>query len=472
MVESPTSASFAGRLLQAILEQAGEPPADASVRFHGADPVFPTPLRIGDMGAATIAAAALQAARLWLLRGGQPQELTVDVDAAAAAMRSSRYLQPDSPPQGPARVRAAGGGLGVYRTRDGRWFYFQRLFEHHRRRQCDVLGCEDEQQAIAQAVAGWEGAALEEAIAQAGAAGAMVRSHGEWSAHAQAQALARLPLFEILRFADAPSRPLPPAERPLSGVRVLDLTRVLAGPTCARTLAEHGASVLRIGTPRFPDNEQMMQDTGHGKRSAVLDLTQEREAARLRDLVAGADVFVQGYRPGALDALGFSPREVAKHRPGIVYVSLSAWGHEGPWSRRRGFDSVVQAASGIADELAVDGVPRFAPANPLDYATGYLAAFAAMVALARRAHEGGSYLVRVSLAQTGRWLCSLPRVERERYAAQPPDLPPQRLEALMATTQTPFGRLRHLAPCARLSLTPGRWDLPSVPLDHDPPEWW
>jgi hypothetical protein len=198
-----------------------------------------------------------------------------------------------------------------------------------------VLGCADEQQAIAEAVSRWEGAALEEAIVQAGAAGAMVRGHAEWSDHAQARALARLPLFDIVRLADAPPRPLPPAGRPLSGVRVLDLTRVLAGPTCGRTLAEHGASVLHIGTPRYPDNEHMMQDTGHGKRSAVLDLTLEADAARLRELIAGAHVFVQGYRPGALAALGFSPREVAKLRPGIVYVTLSAWGHEGPWSMRR-----------------------------------------------------------------------------------------------------------------------------------------
>jgi hypothetical protein len=154
-----------------------------------------------------------------------------------------------------------------------------------------------------------------------------------------------------------------------------------------------------------------------------------------------------------------------------VYVSISAFGRAGPWHARRGFDSVVQAVSGIADEHATAERPRFAPANPLDYMTGYLAAFGAMVALARRARDGGSYHVRVSLAQTGRWLSSLSRVAPELREACPVELAPERLDQLMMTSDTPFGRLRHLAPAAQLTATPPRWDRPSAPLDHDPPEW-
>ena len=160
--------------------------------------------------------------------------------------------------------------------------------------------------------------------------------------------------------------------------------------------------------------------------------------------------------------------DVAKRRPGIVYVSISAFSHTGPWRNRRGFDSVVQAVSGIADEHTRDGRPRFAPANPLDYTAGYLAAFGTMVALGRRAREGGSYHVRVSLAQAGRWLASVPRVSANNVAA---DLPAERLDQLTMVSETPFGRLRHLAPVAHMSETQPRWDKPSVPLDHDPPEW-
>jgi crotonobetainyl-CoA:carnitine CoA-transferase CaiB-like acyl-CoA transferase len=195
---------------------------------------------------------------------------------------------------------------------------------------------------------------------------------------------------------------------------------------------------------------------------------QPADAERLRELVRGADVFSQGYRPGAIAGLGFGLESVMALRPGIVYVQLSAFSHRGPWSGRRGFDSIVQAHSGIAEEHAKNGVPRFAPANPLDYMTGYLAAFGVMIALLRRCREGGSYRVRLSLAQTGRWLAGLPRVSCDGVAT---DLPAQRLEQLMITSETPFGRLRHLGPIAQLSETPGRWDRPSVPLDHDPPEW-
>jgi crotonobetainyl-CoA:carnitine CoA-transferase CaiB-like acyl-CoA transferase len=472
-----SAAVTAIELLQGILAGVGEQPADEDVALSGEDPVLRSPLRIGEAGAATIGAAALVAARLWTLRGGDRQSVRVDVDAAAAAMRSSRYVRVESG-DGPAdeaasladfRPRAARGGTGVFRTRDGRWIYLHRAFPHHRARICSVLECADEEADLASAVKGWDALALEEAIVGAGACAAMVRSAGEWRALEQAQAVAALPLLEVDKMAETPPLPLDAAARPLAGVRVLDLTRVLAGPTCARTLAEQGADVLRVGTRRLPEDDAMLRDTGHGKRSTALDLNDAREAARLRELVRGADVFSQGYRPGAMASLGFGLEDVLALRPGIVYVQLSAFSHRGPWAARRGFDSIVQAHSGIADEHAVDGVPGFAPANPLDYMTGYLAAFGVVVALIRRAREGGSYRVRLSLAQTGRWLARQPRVDATGVA---PDLEPERLGSLMMTSDTPFGRLRHLAPIAQLSETPGRWDRPAVPLDHDPPEWW
>ena len=461
----------AAALLDQVLATVGEPPAERAVELFGADPVLPSPLPIGEAGAATIAAAGLMAARLWKLRNGRTQTVRVAVDAAAAAMRSGRYLRLESEiasSMADFRPRAARGGTAVFPSRDGRWIYLHRAFPHHRARICSVLDCTEDEAEIAAAAKAWDALALEDAVVRADACAAMVRSAADWRTLEQARALEALPLLEVDRVADAQPIPLPSAARPLTGVRVLDLTRVLAGPTCARTLAEHGADVLRVGTVRWPDDLQMMRDTGHGKRSCALDLTVGDDAEQLRSLVRGADVFSQGYRPGALARLGFGLEEVAALRPGIIYVQLSAFSHRGPWAERRGFDSIVQAHSGIADEHALDGTPRFAPANPLDYMTGYLAAFGVMVALSRRAHEGGSYRVRLSLAQTGRWLAGLPRVACDGVAA---DLPRERLDALMMTSETPFGRLRHLAPVAQLSETPARWDRPSVPLDHDTPEW-
>lgn len=463
-------APMAAELVDDLLRLVGDDAGGSTIEFAGTDPVLPTQFRVGEAGAAAIGASALMAARIWELRGGHAQHIRVDVDAAAAAMRSARYLRRDP---SPGRGQLSGGrGLGFYLTSDDRWIYFQRLFAHHQARLVEVLKCRYEEDAITEAVSRWKAEELEEAVIANGACAGMVRSRDEWIAHDQAQAVASLPLIEVARISSSEREPFGDASRPLSGVRVLDVTRVLAGPTCGRTLAEHGADVLRVGTERFPDNEQMMMDTGHGKRSCVLDLTSPTDSVRLSSLISGADVFIQGYRPGALARLGFSPEDVAALRPGIIYVSISAFSHEGPWQTRRGFDSVVQSVNGIAHVSAHEGRPRSIPANPLDYATGYLLAFGTMVALRRRALEGGSYLVRGSLAQTGQWLSELPSLEPHLASAQPPDLSAGRLDSLMTSVDTPFGRLRYLTPAAQLSATPGRWDLLTRPLDHDSPEWW
>ncbi|HZQ37512.1 MAG TPA: CoA transferase [Dehalococcoidia bacterium] len=460
-------------MLSEILAAAAVAP-ETSATFAGEDPVFPLPLRIGEAGAAAIAACGVAAAEVWRQRTGRGQRVHVDVDAAAAAMRGNQYLRRESngavEPSRRAPILPGSGG-GIFRTVDDRWIYLHGGFEHHRQRIREVLACDAGAESMARAVAGRRAAELEEAIVAHGACAGMVRSAEEWRREPQARAVAALPLLEVLRVSDSPPEPLPAGERPLAGVRVLDLTRVLAGPTCARTLAEHGAEVLRVGTDRLPNDETQTIDTGHGKRSTVLDLTDAGGVATLRELIRGADVFSQGYRPGSLAARGFSPDEVMALRPGIVYVTLSAFGHEGPWRERRGFDTLVQAVSGIAQEYALDGKPRLYPVSALDYITGYLAAFGAMVALRRRASEGGSYLVRISLAQTGRWLTAQGRIGPELVAAAPGDLPPERIAALSTTSETPFGRLRHLAPIVQLSETPARWARPAVPLDHDQPRW-
>jgi len=298
----------------------------------------------------------------------------------------------------------------------------------------------------------------------------MVRTRDEWRAHAQAQAVAGLPLLEIVRLGDAPPEPPGAGPRPLSGVRALDLTRVIAGPVCGRTLAEHGADVLAITAAHLPSMDAHVMDNGRGKLSAHLDLRREDDLGRLRTLIGDADVFVQSYRPGALAARGLAPEEVARLRPGIVYVTLSAYGHAGPWRGRRGFDSLVQCASGIAHEggvaAGVDG-PRHLPAQALDHATGYLAAFGAMVALSRRAQEGGSWLVRVSLAQTARWLDGLGRADGQVV----PDPTVEDVRDLLEERDTAFGRLSWVAPATRLSETPGRWERPPVPLGTHAPAW-
>jgi crotonobetainyl-CoA:carnitine CoA-transferase CaiB-like acyl-CoA transferase len=438
----------------------------------GTDPILPTPFRIADAGAATLAATGIAAVALWEHRTGRSQKVGVDVRHATASLRSGHYLKVDDGHVSSDRNKI----MGFYPTRDGRWSYVHANFPNHRAAALKVLGCEQAHAAVIQAVAGWNAADLEEAIIAANGAGGMVRSQAEWANHPQAAAVAALPLLEILRIGDSEPEPLPEGNRPLSGIRVVDITRVLAGPTCARTLAEHGADVMKISAPHLPNLGYQELDTGHGKLSAHLDLRQQQNVETLRGLIRQADVFSQGYRPGTLDARGLSPEELAALRPGLVYVSLCAFGHTGPWASRRGFDTVIQAVSGMTARQAeiVPGKtagPQFYPVSAIDYCTGYLMATGAMIALKRRAEEGGSWLVRISLAQVGKWIVDLGEVSADALRGVPAEFTAEELDRWSMVSDTPSGRLRHLKPVVQLSETPPHWVRPSVPLGYHPPVW-
>ena len=445
----------------------------AAVAFTGgSDPVLPTPFRIGLAGAATVAAAGLGAAGLWQARTGRRQQITVDLHRATASLRSGHYMKLGEGHLSPKRNDI----MGCYRTRDGRWSYLHCNFPNHRAAALGVLGVAEDRSAVAAAVAKWDAADLEEAIIAAKGAGGMVRTQAEWAGHPQANAIASLPLMEIIRIGDSPPEALPKGDRPSAGIRVLDLTRVLAGPTCARTLAEHGADVMKISAAHLPNLGYQEWDTGHGKLSAQLDLRQPADLETLRGLVRETDVFSQGYRPGSLAGRGLAPEELAALRPGLVYVSLSAFGHSGPWAGRRGFDTVVQTVSGMTTRQAevVPGKtegPQFYPVSAIDYCTGYLMAFGAMVALARRAEQGGSWLVRISLAQVGKWMADLGEVPAAALAQVPAEFGEAELDSWSTVSQTPSGPLRHLKPVVQLSETPAYWARPSVPLGYHRPEW-
>jgi crotonobetainyl-CoA:carnitine CoA-transferase CaiB-like acyl-CoA transferase len=252
---------------------------------------------------------------------------------------------------------------------------------------------------------------------------------------------------------------------------VLDLTRVIAGPVCGRALAAHGADVMRVTAPHLPGLPDLDIDTGRGKLSASIDLRATDDRDWLRALVREAHIFVQGYRPGALAARGFSPEALAEMRPGIIAVTLTAYGHVGPWAGRRGFDSLVQNACGInVSEAEAAGVPapKELPAQALDHATGYLMAFGALMALMRKLREGGSWHVRVSLAQTAHWLMGLGRVENGFACAEPNA---EEIAALTDQMDTPFGRLSFIRHAAILADAPASWARPPVRLGTHAPVW-
>jgi crotonobetainyl-CoA:carnitine CoA-transferase CaiB-like acyl-CoA transferase len=460
--------------LRTLLPIAGwsEDRADAVELTGGADPILPTPFRISETSAATLAATGLAVSDLWELKTGRCQDVAVDARQATASLRSVQYMQMDDAPVPHHRHSI----MGVYPAKDGRWSYLHCNFPNHREAALRVLGVPEDREAVRQAVATWDALELEEAIIAVNGAGGMVRTMDEWARHPQAAAIASLPLMEIVKVGDSPPEPLPDGDRPLSGIRVLDLTRVLAGPTCARTLAEHGADVMKITAAHLPNLGHQEFDTGHGKLSAQLDLRQPKDLATLLGLIRESDVFSQGYRPGTLGQRGLSPEALAEIRPGIVFVSLCAFSHVGPWASRRGFDTVIQTVSGITSRQGElfpgkEPGPQFYPVSAIDYLTGYLMAFGAMVALARRAREGGSWLVRISLAQTGRWLVGQGQVPVSELQDVPRDFTADEIARWSTTSDTPVGRLRHLGPVVRLSKTPPRWERPTVPLGYHEPVW-
>src|ERR1700755_686499 len=304
----------------------GDPSALGAVTLTGEEPQLPSSFRVAAAAQASIAAAGLAAAKIWQLRSGESQDVAVDMRHAVVECRSERYLRVDGKPPGPAWDAIA----GVYKTGDGRFVRLHTNFPHHRDAVCKVLNCKAERDAVQAALMQWNGEAFETAAYAGGCVVALMRSHDEWLAVPHAKALAELPLVRIGKIGEAAPKPWPKGDRPLAGVRVLDLSRVIAGPVAGRTLAVHGADVMLISSPHLPAIHWLPIDHRRGKLTGFADLKTEQGGDVLRGLLAQADIFSQGYRPASIAALGFSPEDAARIRPGIVYVSLSAYGDRRP----------------------------------------------------------------------------------------------------------------------------------------------
>jgi crotonobetainyl-CoA:carnitine CoA-transferase CaiB-like acyl-CoA transferase len=459
--------STAKNALAALWRLFGQPQtALDAIELTGSEPVLPSSFAVGTAAQVSIAASALAAAELWRLRTGRSQHVTIEMRDAAIEFRSEHYMRLAESKRGEVWDKIA----GLYRCGDDRWVRLHTNFPHHREGMLKLLGCDYARDAVQRALDRWKGEEFETAAAEAGLVASMTRSFAEWDAHPQGKAVASLPTFTIEKIGEAAPQPLPPGDRPLSGVRVLDLTRVIAGPVCGRTLSVHGADVMLVTAAHLPQMMPLVVDNGRGKLSTFVDMRDASGRETLAGLTRGADIFVQGYRPGAVQSNGFGPADVARLRPGIVYVSLCAYGHEGPWANRRGFDSLVQNANGINHaeaQAAGSAQPKPLPCQALDHAAGYLMAFGAMTALARRATQGGSWHVRVSLAQTGHWIRGLGRVDGLGHPDPGFDAVRDRLEE----SASGFGRLTTVRHAAAMSETPPRWARPSVPLGTHAPEW-
>lgn len=467
---SPPASALAA--LSTLWAGAGLPdPALRRVGLTGREPVLPSSFAVATALQASLGAAALAAAEIGHARGAPQQQVAVDaLDVVCEA--SGHFALDGRVPELWDKLSGlypCGGAAGP------QWLRIHANFAHHRDGALRLLGLPEGDQTgreqVVQALQRWRAEDFEQAAADAGLVVAALRSFEQWDAHPQAAAVAAQPLLALQRLGDAPARPagapLAPGQLPLQGLRVLDLTRILAGPVAGRTLAAYGADVMLVNGPQLP-NIDAIADTSRGKLSVQIDLKTEAGRRTLRELVSQADVFLQGYRPGALAALGFGADELARLRPGLVIASLSAYGEAGPWGGRRGFDSLVQTATGFnhAEAQAFgDARPRALPLQVLDYSAGFLLAFGVQAALLRRAVEGGSWQLRVTLARTGQWLRALGRTEGFAAVGKPD------LDAALETSASGFGSLRAVRHAARFSHLAPAWSRPAMPPGSHPPEW-
>jgi crotonobetainyl-CoA:carnitine CoA-transferase CaiB-like acyl-CoA transferase len=444
-------------VLRAVWQAAGGDAARCSrVAFTGAG-ALPSVFPVTALAAGAVAAAALAVAEL----AGVASAVTVDRRLASFWFAYS--IKPDGwtmpPPWDPI--------AGDYPAADG-WIRLHTNAPHHRAAALKVLGTEADREAVAAAVARRRADDLEAAVVAAGGCAATMRSLEAWAAHDQGKAVGAEPLLwqEVGDRATAPG-PIDPA-RPLAGIRVLDLTRVLAGPVATRFLAGFGAEVLRIDPPDW-DEPAILPEVTLGKRCARLDLRQAEDRERLKELLAAADIVVHGYRPGALDRLGLDAAERRRLRPGLIDVSLDAYGWTGTWAGRRGFDSLVQMSTGIADSgMRRRGKdrPTPLPVQALDHAAGYVLAAAAIRGLAERRSGGLGSSWRTSLARVAALLTGLPRAGEAAALAKPTDA-----DYDPAIETTGWGPARRLLPPLAIAGTPMRWDRPAAPLGTAPASW-
>ena len=461
---------------RSVMNELGLSPEDTggAITFVGEDPIFPSVHRLGACIGIPIMAGAAGIADIWRQRSGRGQDLTLDLRKAIHGINPMYKFMPTIngyPYQLPYFIGNP-MGFDLYRTKDGRFFLPTGAYPRLLAGMCTFLGCSPDKDSIAKAVSHWDSAELDEAAAAAGLVFAVVRTPEEWAAHPQGKQLAEKPVVEIVKIGDSDPEPFTPAARPLSGLRVLSATHVIAGNVMSRTLAEHGAEVLQIAHPEEFEHEALIQDPCAGFTSnGWLDLNQADARQKAYELAASADVFVESYRTRKISSLGLSPEELAARRPGIVYASARCYTYDGPWANRAGFDMEALCVTGFTTEEGTPEEPKFPPTHVMnDYIAGYLGAAGIQAALIRRAKEGGSYHVRVNLARAAMFFMSLGTFDKD--APAPAGEQHQILVPDSITAQTPYGELVRLAPPVQFSETKPHWEDPVLVVrGSSKPEW-
>ncbi len=478
----------------------GGSPNDAGgkVTFTGKDPIIRSHFRIASAMAIPAMGAGLGAASIWKDRTGQEQDLSVDlreslynVNPLIAVVQkldraAGRLPKNDPIPDSFTFIPSVNGlfyqaplmldhplSFAIFETKDNRWVTPTAAYPDLYHGFLNVINASPNTESMAEVIKQWNAEELDEAVADAGYILGLHRSAEEWARHPEGMHLAKTPLIEIVKVGDADPLPYSPnPEQPLSGIKALSLTHVIAGSCAARTLAENGAEVLHIARDQSVEHDFFVQDVNVGMRSSFLNLKDSEHSKQLANLVPETDVFIEGFRGRAIDGLGFGVDEVVSMRPGIVYVSVRAFSWDGPWSHRGGFDMEGLTVSGFTMAEGGGDKPQFPPTRVMnDYIAGYLAAAGVQAALRRQRKEGGSYHVRINLTRAAMWYASLGMFKSTTdFDPLHPDH--RMIELDTIKRMTPYGEIHRLGPQVKLSKTPARWRDPLVTVrGSSRPEW-
>jgi len=440
-------------LLTSIQAALGLPHTPIAFTSSGA---LPSAFAVTDLACASVATAGQAVSELLQQHTGRLPHLEVDRRLASFWFATSiRPLGWSVPPMWDPVA-------GDYATKDG-WIRLHTNAPHHRAAAETVLGAVDNRAAMASNVAQWAKSDLEQAVVDAGGCAAEMRTWAQWQAHPQGQAVNAEPLVHFENNGHSPEKPWQGSvARPLAGIKVLDLTRVLAGPVASRFLAGLGADVLRIDPPTW-NEPGVIPEVTLGKRCARLDLHAPADRAVFEHLLKDADVLLHGYRADALERLGYGVAERQRLAPGLVDVCLNAYGWGGPWQNRRGFDSLVQMSSGIAEagmHWKRADKPTPLPLQALDHATGYLMAASAIRLL------GTGRSARLSLARTAKLLIEAGAGTDEPLRAEDEN------DQGILVEQTPWGPAHRLQVPLKITGTPVQWELPASELGSHRAQWW
>lgn len=430
----------------------------------GEDPVLNSDFPCGALAAVALARTAIEARKLAVVAGGEPGVVRTSVNDGAGAVVGFGVQRLDGKPID--RTNVNNPFVERYRTVDERWIYLHGGMPGLKRKLCDVLNLPEtaERADLEWVVRRWHSDDLEDRVAAEGGCSAVVRTEGEWREHPHGSVVHGLPVSIETVGSSVERRDWRPSpDRPLRGLRVLDLTRILAGPTCGRTLGSLGADVLHVRGPEIPSVPAFVMDTGHGKRQAFCDFADADELSALRSIALEADVVVQGYRPGIAAKFGLDEESLRGDGYAGLFGSISAFGPTGPWSERAGWEQLAQSTSGLCEGALGERRPTMLPGAVTDYTTGFVLAGSLIAALRASMLDDRARRVDAALCMTAAWLLRVGRrVDGEKSRG---------LSASLITSETAWGRLEHLGPGFTVDGIDVGWDRPSAPLGSGPLTW-